>query len=339
MLLIAFGGPQGPDDIRPFLRNVLRGRRVAPERVEEVAQHYELFGGVSPITELTRRQADGLRECLKQHGVGLPVYVGTRNWHPFLADTLWEMAGADIRRAVGFIMAAHHSYSSCGQYRQNVLEARQDVMQRGRPDIDITYVGSWYDHPMFVRANARHIETARRELPSEVRSRARIVFTAHSIPLAMAAGSQYQRQLMDSARLVAGAVHAEECALVFQSRSGRPEDPWLAPDICDYLRAERQRGLEAAVISPIGFVADHIEVLYDLDEEAAGVCRELSLPMVRAASVNDDPLFLDMMAELVQATCHRYATGRPLPLVAADGPERIDDPFHVRARAPAREDQ
>ena len=335
VLLVAFGGPHGPDDIRPFLRNVLRGRRVPPERVEEVVHHYELFGGVSPITALTHRQADGLRERLQQHGLRLPVYVGMRNWHPFLADTLWEMAGAGIRRAIGFIMAAHHSYSSCGQYRQNVLDARVDVMRRGRPDIDITYVGSWYDHPGFVRANARHVETARRELPSDVRSKARIVFTAHSLPLAMAAGSQYQQQLMDSARLVAGAAHADQWALVFQSRSGRPQDPWLAPDICDYLRAERHRGLEATVICPIGFVSDHIEVLYDLDDEAAGVCRELGLPMVRAASVNDDSLFLNAMADLVQATCHRYATGRPLPLVPADGPEPSDGAPPIRARAPA----
>ena len=333
VLLIAFGGPQGPEEIRPFLDNVLRGRQVPPARVEEVVRHYQLFGGASPITALTRRQADGLRERLRRRGLGLPVYVGMRNWHPFIADTLSEMADKGIRRAIGFIMAAHQSYSSCGQYRQNVLHARLGMIERGRRDIDVTYVGSWHDHAGFLRAHARHIETARDTLPSDVRAKARLVFTAHSIPLSMAARSQYRQQLMASARLVAQAVDAHEWALAFQSRSGRPDDPWLEPDICDYLRAERPRGLDAVVICPIGFVADHIEVLYDLDHDAAEVCRELGLPMARAAGVNDDPLFLDMMADLVQLTHDRYRIGRPLPVIAddaADGPDRIEGPPPAR---------
>ena len=330
VLLIAFGGPQGPDEIRPFLDNVLRGRQVPPVRVEEVVRHYQFFGGVSPITALTRRQAAGLRERLMQRGLGLPVYVGMRNWHPLLADTLSEMADQGIRRAIGFIMAAHQSYSSCGQYRQNVLDARREIIERSRRDIDVTYVGSWHDHAGFLRANARHIETARDTLPSDVRAKTRLVFTAHSIPLSMAARSQYRQQLMTSARLVAQTVGAHEWALAFQSRSGRPDDPWLEPDICDYLRAERPRGLDAVMICPIGFVVDHIEVLYDLDHDAAEVCRKLKLPMARAASVNDDPLFLDMMADLVQATYERYRTGRPLPVIAADGPERVESPPPAR---------
>ncbi len=330
VLLIAFGGPQGPEEIRPFLDNVLRGRQVPPARVEEVVRHYQLFGGVSPITALTHGQADGLRERLRQRGLGLPVYVGMRNWHPFLADTLSEMADEGIRRAIGFIMAAHQSYSSCGQYRQNVLDARLEILERGRRDIDVTYVGSWHDHAGFLRAHARHLETARDTLPSEVRANARLIFTAHSIPLSMAARSQYRQQLMTSAGLVAQAVGADEWALVFQSRSGRPDDPWLGPEICDYLRAERPRGLDAVVICPIGFVADHIEVLYDLDHAAAEVCRELRLPMARAAGVNDDPLFVGMMADLVQATYDRYRTGRPLPVIPSDGPERIEGPPPAR---------
>jgi protoporphyrin/coproporphyrin ferrochelatase len=316
VLLISFGGPQGPADIRPFLQNVLRGRRVPPERIEEVAHHYERFGGVSPITELTRAQADGLRRRLAARGPALPVYVGMRNWHPFLADTLAGMAGAGIRRALGFILAAHRSWSSCGQYRQNVQDACAEVIRRGGPRLEITYVRDWHDHPGFIAANARHVEDALAQLPPEHRQAARIIFTAHSIPLAMAEASRYREQLATSGRLVAEAAGRRDWALVYQSRSGRPEDPWLEPDINEYLRQEQTRGLTAAVLCPIGFVCDHIEVLYDLDHEAAATCRELHLPVARAAACNDDPLFLDMMADLVRHEADRYAGTRPLPITA-----------------------
>ena len=313
VLLISFGGPQGPDDIRPFLGNVLRGRRVSPERVEEVAHHYELFGGVSPITQITRQQADGLAARLEAAGHRLPVYVGMRNWHPFLADTFREMRDAGIRRVIGFIAAAQHSYSSCEQYRENVAAARAEVS--GGADIDVTYVGSWFDHPLFVAANAAHVREALQRLPDGVRSSARLVCTAHSIPLPMAERSRYRQQLERTAHLVAHDAGIADWALVFQSRSGRPQDPWLEPDICDYLRGEQQQGLRAAVVAPIGFVCDHIEVLYDLDTAAAQVCREIGLPMARAEAVNDDPLFLDMMADVVLQIVRRYDSGRPLPIV------------------------
>ncbi len=316
VLIVSFGGPQGPDDIRPFLGNVLRGRRVAPQRVEEVARHYELFGGVSPITELTRRQAEGLRQRLDAAGRSLPVYVGMRNWHPLLADTLREMHGDGRRQAIGFIAAAQHSYSSCQQYRENVAAARAALRASTGGDIDVTYVASWFDHPLFIAANAAHVRAARERLPDSVREQARLVCTAHSVPLSMAERSQYREQLQASARLVAAGAGMADWALVFQSRSGRPEDPWLEPDVCDYLRAGHANGLQAAVLCPIGFVCDHIEVLYDLDREAAGVCRALGLPMTRAEAVNDDPLFLDMMADVVLRTMARYGSGRPLPIAA-----------------------
>ena len=316
VLIVSFGGPQGPDDIRPFLANVLRGRRVAPERVEAVAHHYELFGGVSPITAITLRQADGLRERLAAGGLPLPVYVGMRNWHPFLADTLREMYDAGVRRAIGFIAAAQHSYSSCQQYRENVAAAREALKAGGRGDIDVTYVDSWFNNSGFIAANAAHVRAAIERLPDAVRASARLVCTAHSIPLPMAERSRYREQLTESARLVAAETGVRDWDVVYQSRSGRPEDPWLEPDVCDYLRREQVQGLRAAVLCPIGFVCDHIEVLYDLDREAAGVCREIGLPMTRAESVNDDPLFLDMMADVVRRTVSRYAAGRPLPLVA-----------------------
>ncbi|HUE85476.1 MAG TPA: ferrochelatase [Vicinamibacterales bacterium] len=315
VLLISFGGPQGPGDIRPFLANVLRGRRIPPERIEEVAHHYELFGGVSPITRLTQAQADGLKQRLAAAGVPLPVQVGMRNWHPYLADTLAEMSRAGVRRAVGFIMAAQSSYSSCQQYRENVLAARQAIRDQGLADVEITYVPGWHLHDGFIDSNADHVREARSRLPAALQSKARLIFTAHSIPVEMAARSTYAEQLLDSAREVARRVDAADWVLVYQSRSGRPDDPWLGPDICDYLRASRGQGLEAAVLCPIGFVCDHIEVLYDLDREAAHVARDIGLAMTRADAVNDDPRFMDTMADVVLSTLHRYASGRPLPLL------------------------
>lgn len=315
VLLVSFGGPQGLDDIRPFLANVLRGRRVSPERVEEVARHYELFGGISPITGITIRQAEGLRVRLAAAGHPLPVYVGMRNWHPLLPDTLQRMYADGARRAVGFIAAAQHSYSSCQQYRENVAAAREQLRAEGG-DVDVTFAGSWFDHPLFVAANAAHVRAAVGRLPADVRGSARLVFTAHSIPVEMAMRSRYQEQLLESSRLVASEAGIEDWTLVFQSRSGRPQDPWLEPDIGDYLR-QHAGGMRAAVICPIGFVADHIEVLYDLDREAGAVCRDAGLPMARAAAVNDDPLFLDMMADVVLQTIRRYKTGRPMRVLAS----------------------
>ena len=316
VLVVSFGGPQGLDDIRPFLANVLRGRRVSPERVEEVARHYELFGGVSPITAITRQQAAGLQDRLAAAGRPLPVYVGMRNWHPLLPDTLRDLRAAGLRRAVGFIAAAQHSYSSCQQYRENVAAARAELRRDG-DDVEVTFVGSWFDHPSFIAANAAHVREALEKLPEHLRPSARLVCTAHSIPSPMAAASRYEAQLRESARLVADKAGIREWAVVYQSRSGRPGDPWLEPDISDYLRRERAAGLEAAVVCPIGFVCDHIEVLYDLDREAAAVSREIGLAMARAEAVNDDPLFLDMMADVVLRTITKYEHGRPLPLAAA----------------------
>ncbi len=316
VLVISFGGPGGPADIRPFLHNVLRGRPVAPGRLEEVAHHYELFGGVSPITALTRRQAAGLRDALAAAGQPLPVYVGMRNWHPYLADTLRQMSAAGVRRAIGLITAVQSSYSSCGQYKQNVLDARAGLRAAGLADVEVTYVPEWHDHPQFIAANAAHVERALAALPADRRAGARLVFTAHSIPQAMARTSRYHEQLLASSRLVAERLGRDDWTLVFQSRSGRPGDPWLEPDVCDYLRAARAGGLEAAVLVPIGFVCDHVEVLYDLDIEAMGIARELGLALVRAEAVNDDPLFVEMMADMVLRTAHRYGAGRALPLVA-----------------------
>ena len=330
VLLISFGGPLRRADIRPFLENVLRGRRVPPARVEAVAQHYELFDGVSPLTAITRRQANGLRERLAAGGPDLPVFVGMRNWHPFLDDTLAEMAAAGVERALGIVLAAHHSYSSCGQYRQNVAQARQALRARGFADVEVLFAPGWHTHEGFVEANARQIDAARRGLPGDVRRDARIVFTAHSIPGTMAAACRYEAELRETAGLVADRLKTDDWVLAYQSRSGRPEDPWLEPDVCDYLRAAHEGGLRAAVIAPIGFVADHIEVLYDLDTEAAEVCRILDLPMRRAAAVNDHPAFIDTLADVTRRACERTRNRRPLPIVPAVAPTRLEPPPPAR---------
>ena len=328
VLLISFGGPRSRDEIRPFLANVLRGRSVPQARLDSVVRHYEMFDGVSPLTDITMRQAEGLRERLTDDA--LPVYVGMRNWHPFLEDSLKEMSSDGITRVLAVTLAAQHSYSSCGQYKQNLLQAREHLRQAGQSDIVTTYVPGWHAHPGFIDANARQIERAFSALPPAEQPGARLVFTAHSIPDSMAAESRYVAELRESATLVAKRLARDDWALVFQSRSGRPQDPWLGPDICDYLRAERERGLDAIVVSPIGFVADHIEVLYDLDREAADTCREIGVTMSRAGSVNDDPVFLDMLADVVRSACQRYATGIPLPIVPADPPARTEPPPPAR---------
>ena len=326
VLLIGFGGPNGPSEIEPFLKNVLRGRKVPAARLESIIRHYEKFNGVSPITAITMQQAAGLRARLESKELILPVYVGMRNWHPFLEETMSEMAIAGIKRALALIMAPHHSYSSCGQYKQNVLQARQVLQESGHSDIEFTYVSGWHKSSGFIQANARHVEQARNNLDRTVRDKAKIIFTAHSIPYTMAVESRYETELKESAALIANELGQSNWTLAYQSRSGRPEELWLEPDICDYLKNERQRGLEAAVICPLGFTADHIEVLYDLDHEAAQVCKEIDLPMKRAASVNDDPIFLDSLAEVIRQTYRKYIIGRPLQIVSLTPSKRTELP-------------
>ena len=314
VLLVAFGGPQGPADVRPFLANVLRGRRVSPERVEEVAHHYDLFGGVSPLTELTMQQARALEAALASRNLPLPVHVGMRNWHPFLADTLAAMSRGGVRRAIGVLAAAQRSYSGCTQYKENVRDALAEVRAGGERAIDVVYVGDWHEHPGFIAANADRVRRAYAQLPEDVRERARLVFTAHSIPVPMARQFPYEAQLRASASLIAAAAGRADWTLVYQSRSGRPGDPWLEPDVCDYLRQERAAGLDAAVLCPVGFLCDHVEVLYDLDVEAAETCRESGIAMARAEAVNVHPQFIAALADAVADVWNRYQGGRPLSI-------------------------
>ncbi len=334
VLLVSFGGPQGPDDIRPFLANVLRGRRIPAERIEEVAHHYELFGGVSPLTAYTDAQADGLREGLAARGLPLPVYVGMRNWSPLLPDVLARMARDGVRRAIGVLAAAHRSYSSCGQYRDNVMQAREAVAAAGLRPVDVTYVDDWHVDEGFLTAVTDHVREARATLPPAHQATARLVFTAHSVPTSMPGAQTYHAQLRESAAAAAARLGVDDWALVFQSRSGRPEDPWLEPDVNDYLRAEHATGrLTSVVLSPIGFVCDHIEVLYDLDHEARETCDALGVPMARASSVNAHPAFVGTLADAVARTWTRHAHGIPLTLVHPDHPNARELPPPVSASA------
>ena len=320
VLLIAFGGPQHRTHIGPFLGNVLRGRRVSRERIEEVAEHYAPFNGISPLTQLTMAQADALGRTLAGRGVPLPVYVGMRNWDPYLKDTLAQMAQDGVRRAAGVIASAHRSYSGCLQYRENVAEAQGTLSDAGLPNVSVTYVNDWHLSPGFIEANAEHAIAALDTLPADVRAQTELVFTAHSIPVSMAERYPFERQLRESCSAVADEIARRRPSertpwqLVYQSRSGRPEDPWLEPDVCDYLRETAGRGTRAVALSPIGFICDHIEVLYDLDVEAAAVARELGIAFARASSANAHPRFIDALADAVTDCVASYRRGRPLPI-------------------------
>ncbi|MGB8509046.1 MAG: ferrochelatase [Pyrinomonadaceae bacterium] len=296
LIFVSFGGPEGMPDVMPFLRNVLRGRNVPEERMHAVAHHYELFGGVSPINGQNRALIEALKSELAEHGPQLPVYWGNRNWHPLLEDTLRQMAGDGVKNALAFVTSAYSSYSGCRQYREDIERAREAVGPEA-PRVD--KLRAFYNHPGFIEPNAEHVRAALEQIPSERRAGARIAFTAHSIPLSMATGCDYEAQLLETCRLVAESVGHEEWRLVFQSRSGPPQQPWLEPDICAYLRELKESGATDVIISPVGFISDHMEVLYDLDVEARQLSDELGLNTVRAATVGAHPLFVKMIRELI----------------------------------------
>lgn len=294
ILLVSFGGPDGPDDVMPFLENVTRGRGVPRERLLEVAEHYMHFGGRSPINDQNRELIAKLRE--KET---LPVYWGNRNWHPLLADTLRQMKSDGITRAYLFITSAYSSYSGCRQYLENVAKAKQDT---DFEQLETLKLRTYYNHPGFIEPMIDNVRQSLAKLPN-----ARLIFTAHSIPLSMAKTSSYQAQLEEASGLVAKACNVSEFDLVWQSRSGPPAVPWLAPDILDHLRSLHQNGIREVVLTPIGFVSDHMEVLYDLDTEARELCNELGMKMVRAKTVGADDRFVAMIGDLVrerQGTSH-----------------------------------
>ncbi|MCH8030022.1 MAG: ferrochelatase [Candidatus Dadabacteria bacterium] len=297
ILMIAFGGPEKPEDIRPFLKNVTRGRRIPESRLDVVARHYEVIGGKSPLNELTFKQAEGLGRVLAERGIKLPVYVGMRNWHPLLADTVRKMASDGVLSTIGLIMAGFQSFSSWEQYHQNY----RDALEEAAVDIAIDYTPPFYNHPLFVEAVADRVKKRLEEIPVEEREGAVVVFTAHSIPSGMASKSPYEEQLEAASRLVAERVGHNRWQLAYQSRSGCPEDPWLEPEICDVIRELKDKGVKYAVVHPIGFVCDHVEVLFDIGVEAVGIARELGITLLRANTVNDDEKFLLALADIVES--------------------------------------
>jgi ferrochelatase len=321
-VLVSFGGPEGPADVMPFLANVTRGRGVPPARLAEVAHHYERFGGVSPIGRQCRDLLTALRQAFAASGIDLPLYWGNRNWHPYLADTVAQMAADGVHTAVAFVTSAYGSYSSCRQYLDDIEAARA---QAGATAPRIDKIRHYFGHPGFTGPFTESTLTAIASLPASARAAAPLVFTAHSVPETMAAasgvtGGLYPAQLAEAARLVADGVAAAEGTrrpwqLVYQSRSGPPSMPWLGPDVCDHLAGLARAGAPGAVLVPVGFVSDHLEVVYDLDIEAAGVAAELGLSLARAATPGTHPRFVSMIAELV-----REGAVQPEPAQGSGGP-------------------
>lgn len=303
LLLVSFGGPEKPEDVVPFLENVTRGRGIPRERLEEVGEHYFLFGGRSPINDQNRAFLDALRTDLSAAGIDLPVYWGNRNWDPYLTETVAQMRVDGITRAACFVTSAYSSYSSCRQYRENLFDSLGDRPDDG-PVLD--KLRHYFNHPGFVEANVDATLAALADLPSDVRDDAHLVFVTHSIPTGMndssgPKGGAYAAQhrsvmteIVQRVRDETGRPHTHE--LVYCSRSGPPSVPWLEPDVNDYLDARRPA---AAVLVPIGFVSDHMEVIYDLDTEAMATAEKLDIPCVRAATAGLDPRFVALPRQLL----------------------------------------
>jgi ferrochelatase len=297
ILWISFGGPEKKEEVIPFLENVLRGKNVPRERMMAVAEHYYHFGGKSPINQQNRRLIAALEAELAARGLQLPIYWGNRNWHPLLTDTVMKMKADGVRRALAFVTSAYSSYSSCRQYLEDIENARAAAGDDA-PVID--KIRPFYNHPLYIAATTEQARAALEQLPPERRSAAHVVYTAHSIPLAMARNSRYAEQLLEACRLVSANLGRSGDPLVYQSRSGPPSQPWLGPDILEHLLTIKAKGETTdVVIVPIGFVSDHIEVLYDLDTEARRLCDELGMNMVRAAAVGNNPKFVTMVRELI----------------------------------------
>ena len=296
ILVVSFGGPERPEDVLPFLENVTRGRNIPRERLLEVAEHYQHFGGKSPINDQCRALIAALRGELDAHAIQLPIYWGNRNWHPFLADTLRQMRGDGVTHALAFVTSAYSSYSGCRQYRENIAAAQAEI-GAGAPQVDKLRV--FYNHPGFVEACTDRVHEALTKFTAEERQSLKFVVTAHSIPCSMAETSNYQQQLRETARLVAERVGLPDWELVFQSRSGPPTQPWLGPDILDYLRTLHGNGTNNVLVAPLGFISDHLEVLYDLDTEAQNLADELGMKLVRAETAGTHPAFLAAIRQLI----------------------------------------
>lgn len=297
ILVLSFGGPEKPEDVMPFLENVTRGRQVPRERLEEVAKNYYSFGGRSPINDQCRELIAALRQELDGHGIHMPIYWGNRNWHPFLSDTMAQMAADGIKRALAFVTSAYSSYSACRQYREDIERARLSIGPAAPVCDKLRHFSS---HPGFLEPLTRNLQAALEKIPAERRTGAALLFTAHAIPIAMAQTSKYVQQITEVAATLSANIGRLDYRLVWQSRSGPPSQPWLEPDILDALDEARDAGVADVVVAPIGFISDHMEVIADLDIQAAGRAKSLGLNMVRAATVGADPRFVAMIRELIE---------------------------------------
>ena len=306
-LLVSFGGPNRREDVIPFLDNVTRGRNIPRERMLEVAEHYYHFGGASPINQQNQALLAALKAEFAATGLKLPLYWGNRNWHPLLPDTLVQMKADGVRRAIAFFTSAFNSYSGCRQYLENIAAAQQAVGD-GAPAVE--NLRAFFNHPGFIEPMIERTREALSKIPAERRSAAHLIFTAHSIPLVMAQNCQYEAQFHESSRLVAESLGHDNWQLAYQSRSGPPSQPWLGPDTGEALekiageRAGESGHSADVVVAPIGFISDHLEVLYDLDEEARQKAEALELNFVRAGTVGTHPRFVRMIRELVDERIH-----------------------------------
>lgn len=316
-LLLSFGGPEKHADVIPFLENVLRGRSVPRERMLEVAGHYYHFDGRSPINDQNRDLLAALSREFTARGVNLPVYWGNRNSHPLLADTLGEMKNDGVKRALCFVTSAFSSYSGCRQYLEDIARARAEVGE-GAPEVE--KLRGFHNHPGFIETMTVRVREALASAPD---ASPHVLFTAHSIPAGMSAGSPYVRQLQESCRLVAESVGVSEWKLAYQSRSGPPSQPWLEPDVLDEIRHIGAAGVGSVVVVPIGFVSDHMEVLYDLDTEAAAVAQDAGVRLIRAGTAGSHPRFVSMIVELVLERMRGEHPANQCPEGCCPAPTRI----------------
>jgi ferrochelatase len=299
VLVMSFGGPDKEEDVVPFLQNVTRGRNIPEERLKEVGEHYYMFGGKSPINEQNLDLIEALKEELAEHGPNIPVYYGNRNWHPMIEDTMRQMKADGVKRAIAFFTSAYSSYSGCRQYREDIMRA-QEAIGEGAPEFDKIRV--FYNHPGFIHPMVESVEKALAEWDESERENVHLVFSAHSVPMGMARNSAYVAQLKEACRIVAEDFlgrTSEDYVLVYQSRSGPPHVPWLEPDIVDYMEEINEQGIKNIVIIPIGFISDHMEVMFDLDTEARQAADEMGMKMARAATVHMTKPFVQMVRELI----------------------------------------
>lgn len=303
ILLVSFGGPEGMGDVMPFLDNVLKGRNIPNERKQAVAHHYELFGGVSPINGQNRKLLDALKNQLDARGIHLPLFWGNRNWHPMIEDTVACMSRAGVQRALAFVTSAYGSFSGCRQYVEDIERAQASVAQAAGDALEppvIEKLRCFYNHPKFIAANQERLKEAIALVPQERRAGLAVAFTAHSIPQTMSEKCSYVQELNETARLVMETCPDTPSQVVFQSRSGAPGQPWLEPDISEHLTRMKDDGVSDVIVAPIGFLSDHMEVVYDLDVEAKQHACDIGINIYRAATVGTHPAFVSMVVDLIQ---------------------------------------